>query len=392
MPRKGIGWISPRRIAVLAVSLSLLAGAAAAQQVVADGPAVSETGGTLTLGPESQSLTPNERYHVEPTRTARPPLLDGVLNEEEWLSAAVIDEFIQQEPSEGAPATERTVVRLMYDAHALYVGVEAYDSIPNDVIATEMRRDSRQLFDEDNFQLILDTFSDSRSGYMFVTSPLGAKLEQQIAEEGEGGYRANSSSINSNVNLDWDGVWDVSAQRTDQGWVAEIAIPMVTLRFPETDRQVWGVNFMRNIRRKNEQAYWTPIPKGFDLMRVSLAGTMTGLGGVDRGLDLRITPYLLAGGRQDRVVTAGLDGSGFNDVGLDVKYGVASGMNLDVTLNTDFAQVEVDEQQINLTRFPLFFPRKNGTSSSRTPGCSASSRRAASGPWRTCSSRGGSGW
>ena len=315
MPRKGIGWISPRRIAVLAVSLSLLAGAAAAQQVVADGPAVSETGGTLTLGPESQSLTPNERYHVEPTRTARPPLLDGVLNEEEWLSAAVIDEFIQQEPSEGGPGDR---------AHRRAADVRrtralrrrrAYDSIPNDVIATEMRRDSRQLFDEDNFQLILDTFSDSRSGYMFVTSPLGAKLEQQIARRAKGGYRANSSSINSNVNLDWDGVWDVSAQRTDQGWVAEIAIPMVKLRFPETDRQVWGVNFMRNIRRKNEQAYWTPIPKGFDLMRVSLAGTMTGLGGVDRGLDLRITPYLLAGGRQDRVVTAWLDGSGFNDVG-----------------------------------------------------------------------------
>ena len=358
MPRKGIGCVPPRRIAVLAVSLSLLAGAAAAQQGVADGPAVSETGGTLTLGAESQSLTPNERYHVEPTRTARPPLLDGVLNEEEWLSAVVIDEFVQQEPSEGDPATERTVVRLMYDARALYVGVEAYDSIPNDVIATEMRRDSRQLLDEDNFQLILDTFSDSRSGYMFVTSPLGAKLEQQIAEEGEGGYRANSSSINSNINLDWDGVWDVSAQHTDQGWVAEIAIPMVTLRFPEGDRQVWGVNFMRNIRRKNEQVFWAPVPKGYDLTRVSLAGTMTGLGGVDRGLDLRITPYLLAGGRQDRVVTAGLDGSGFNDIGLDVKYGVASGMNLDVTLNTDFAQVEVDEQQVNLTRFPLFFPEK----------------------------------
>ena len=333
------------------VSVCLLVGPAAAQQTG------SETGGTLTLNPTSRPQTPSERYNIEPTRTAQPPRLDAVLEDAEWAHAAVIDEFVQQEPAEGDPATERTVVRLMYDEHALYVGVEAYDSIPNAVIATEMRRDSRQLLDEDNFQLILDTFNDKRSGYMFVTSPLGAKLEQQIAEEGEGGYR-RVSSTNANVNLDWDGVWDVSAQRTDQGWVAELAIPMVTMRFPETDRQVWGINFMRNIRRKNEQVFWAPIEKGYGLTRVSQAGTLTGLGGVDRGMDLRVTPYVLAGGRQDRAATAGLAGSGFNDLGLDVKYGVASGLNLDVTLNTDFAQVEVDEQQVNLTRFPLFFPEK----------------------------------
>ena len=355
--RNVTGWFWGRRILVALVGVSLLAVTATAQPAIADEQTTSEAGGTLTLV-NSQSLTPDERYHLVPTRIARPPRLDGVLDEEEWLTAAVIDEFIQQEPSEGSPATERTVVRLMYDERALYVGVEAYDSVPGDVIATEMRRDSRQLLDEDNFQLILDTFNDSRSGYMFVTSPLGAKLEQQIAEEGEGGYRRNSSSINSNINLDWDGVWDVSARRTDQGWVAEIAIPMVTMRFPQAERQVWGVNFMRNIRRKNEQVFWAPIPKGYDLTRVSLAGTMTGFGGVDRGMDLRVTPYVLAGGRQDRGVTAGLSGSGFNYIGLDVKYGIASSLNLDVTLNTDFAQVEVDEQQVNLTRFPLFFPEK----------------------------------
>ena len=346
-----VGWVHGRRLAVGLVSVCLLVGPAAAQQT---GP---ETGGTLTLTPNSRPQTPSERYNVEPTRTAQPPRLDGVLEDAEWANAALIDEFVQQEPAEGDPATERTVVRLMYDAHALYIAVEAYDSIPRAVIATEMRRDSRQLLDEDNFQIILDTFNDKRSGYMFVTSPLGAKLEQQIAEEGEGGYR-RVSSTNANVNLDWDGVWDVSAQRTDEGWVAELAIPMVTMRFPEADRQVWGINFMRNIRRKNEQVFWAPIEKGYGLTRVSQAGTLTGLGGVDRGMDVRITPYVLAGGRQDRAATAGLAGSGFNDVGLDVKYGVASGLNLDVTLNTDFAQVEVDEQQVNLTRFPLFFPEK----------------------------------
>ena len=301
----------------------------------------------------SEALPPRARYRVEPRRVDQGPQLDGLLDEKVWLSAVVIDDFIQQEPSEGDPATERTVVRLLYDARSLYIGVEALDSDPEGVIATEMRRDSSRLFDEDNFQIILDTFDDSRSGYMFVTNPLGGKLEQQVAEEGEGGFGQNSA----NINVNWDGVWHVAARRTPEGWVAEIAIPMVTLRFPRAQHQVWGVNFMRNIRRKNEQVFWAPIPKAYRLTRVSLAGTLTGLDSVNRGMDLRMTPYILVGGRQDRLASA-LDGSGFNDVGLDVKYGVVSGLNLDVTLNTDFAQVEVDEQQVNLTRFPLFFPEK----------------------------------
>ena len=304
-------------------------------------------------------MPPSDYYRVAPVRVENGPQIDGRLDDEVWLQAAVIDEFVQQEPAEGEPATEQTVVRLLYDAEALYLGVEAYDSEPDGVIATEMRRDSLRLLDEDNFQVILDTFQDRRSGYMFVTSPLGAKLEQQVAEEGEGGWRGRNSS---NININWDGVWDVVSRRTADGWVAEIAIPMVTLRFPRQEEQAWGVNFMRNIRRKNEQVFWAPISKEYTLTRVSLAGTMTGIGAVNRGLDLRMTPYMLAGGRQDRatgtVAGGGLDGSGFNDYGLDVKYGVASGLNLDLTLNTDFAQVEVDEQQVNLTRFPLFFPEK----------------------------------
>ena len=318
--------------------------------------------GTVQLGraetlddavPEGVVLPPAERYRVQPTRVESGPTLDGVLDEEAWLTAAVIDDFVQQEPAEGEPATERTVVRLMYDARSLYIGVEAYNSQAGSVIATEMRRDSPRMLDEDNVQIIFDTFRDSRSGYMFVTNPLGAKLEQQISEEGEGGRRG----ISSNINRDWDGVWDVASRQTDDGWVSEIAIPMVTLRFPEAETQQWGFNMMRNIRRKNEQVFWAPIPKAYTLTHVSQAGTLSGLGQVSRGMDLRITPYALAGGRQDRVA-ADLDGSGFNDVGVDVKYGVTSGLNLDLTLNTDFAQVEVDEQQVNLTRFPLFFPEK----------------------------------
>ena len=342
------------RQALLLVSGLCAVGFNAAAPAAAQSESAGTNGQPLVLEAVDANLPASARLRVRPRRVDQGPRLDGRLDDEVWLSAAVIDDFVQQEPAEGEPATEQTIVRLLYDAQALYIGVEAYDSEPDSVIATEMRRDSPRLLDEDNFQVILDTFHDRRSGYMFVTSPLGAKLEQQVSEEGEGGWRGSNTS---NINVNWDGVWDVVARRTTDGWVAEIAIPMVTLRFPKAEEQVWGVNFMRNIRRKNEQVFWAPVSKEYTVTRVSLAGTMTGITSVNRGMDLRITPYVLSGGRQDRVDT-GLDGSGFGDVGLDVKYGVASGLNLDVTLNTDFAQVEVDEQQVNLTRFPLFFPEK----------------------------------
>jgi hypothetical protein len=296
---------------------------------------------------------PREGYLIDAHHTDVAPEIDGVLDEQAWAEATIIDTFTQQEPSNGEPATERTDVRLLYDAERLYVGVHAFDSDPAGVIATEMRRDSSRILDEDNFQIILDTFRDSRSGYMFVTNPLGAKLEQQIFEEGGGSARGSSSNINRN----WDGVWMAAARRTDDGWVVEIAIPMVTVRSPAVDVQEWGLNFMRSIRRKNEQVYWAPIPKPYGLTQVSLAGTVGGMRGLNRGLDLRIKPFAIAGGKSDRTGTATLN-RGLRDVGLDMKYGVGSGLTLDLTLNTDFAQAEVDEQQVNLTRFPLFFPEK----------------------------------
>jgi hypothetical protein len=295
-----------------------------------------------------------EQFQISATRASQAPVIDGALDEPAWRDAAMFDSFTQQEPTDGAPATERTEVRILYDAEHVYIGVRAFDSDPDGVIATEMRRDSLQLFEEDNFQIILDTFRDSRSGYMFVTSPLGAKLEQQVFEEGGGNVRGSSAS---NINRDWNGVWDAAARRTEEGWDAEIVIPMLTVRSPEVDVQTWGVNFMRNIRRKNEQVYWAPIPKPYGLTRVSEAGTLTGMTEVTRGLDLRLKPFLVAGGRRDRLGRS-LSSSALRDVGLDVKYGLTSTLTLDVTVNTDFAQAEVDEQQINLTRFPLFFPEK----------------------------------
>jgi hypothetical protein len=297
-----------------------------------------------------------ERYSLPAVRVGETPRVDGVLDDAVWQKAAVVEEFVQQEPREGAPASERTEVRVMYDAHSLLIAVHAFDSEPSALVATEMRRDSDRLLDEDSFSLILDTFNDSRNGYMFVTTPLGAKLEQQISEEGEGNTRAGL--LNANVNRNWDGIWDVATQITSDGWTAEIAIPLTTLRFADASEQQWGINFMRNIRRKNEQVFWAPIPKAYTLTRVSMAGALVGLESLSHGLDLKLKPYVVSGVRDSRAAADHRTTEFLRDVGADVKYGVTGGLNLDLTYNTDFAQVEVDEQQVNLTRFGLFFPEK----------------------------------
>jgi hypothetical protein len=248
--------------------------------------------------------SPRDRYSIPAVKVDQSPKIDGVLDDRSGSRRALVEDFIQQEPREGEAATERTEVRVMYDGKNVLIAVHAFDALPSSIVATEMRRDSDRLMDEDNFQLILDTFNDSRNGYMFVTTPLGAKLEQQISEEGEGNTRAGL--INANVNKNWDGIWDVAATITDDGWTAEIAIPLTTLRFPDMAQQSWGINFMRNIRRKNEQDYWAPIPKAYSLTRVSLGGRLVGLQALDHGLDLKLKPYVVSGVRANRIV-AGSD-------------------------------------------------------------------------------------
>jgi len=311
-------------------------------------PEQPETAEKPKPGPASR-----DQYQISPLRTGRAIEVDGILSDEAWRTAPVIDTFTQQEPVNGQPATERTEVKVLYDSGNLYIGVHAYDSEPDHLVATEMRRDSARILDEDNFQVILDTFRDSRSGYMFVTNPLGAKLEQQIFEEGGGNVRGSAS----NINKDWNGVWETASRKTSDGWVAEIAIPMVTLRSPDVPVQTWGINFSRQIRRKNEVLYWSPIPKPYNIMQVSMAGSITGMTDLNRGLDLRLKPYVTAGGKYDRTGSISTT-SALKDVGGDLKYGLGHGLALDVTVNTDFAQAEVDEQQVNLTRFQLFFPEK----------------------------------
>ena len=304
-------------------------------------------------GPSPGAIAP---FHIDALLVQQGPRIDGILDDAVWRSAPVIDQFTQKEPNEGAPATQRTEVRVLYDGSSLFFGVRAFDSSPDGPIATEMRRDANRILDEDNFQVILDTYRDYRSAYMFVVTPLGAQLDQQVFDEG-GRDRQRGGSSGSMINRDWDGVWAASARRTAEGWSAEIEIPLITIRFPAAEPQSWGINFKRNVRTANEEVFWAPIPRTYDLTRVSLAGSLDGLHSLDRGLDLRIKPYATGGGRWQRAPTLS-DDSHTEEVGLDVKYGILPGLNLDVTYNTDFAQAEVDNEQVNLTRFALFYPEK----------------------------------
>ena len=267
--------------------------------------------------------------------------LDGALDEPAWSEAPVANGFIQNDPREGTPATYDTDVRVLYTDDALYFGVWARDAEPSKRIVSDLKKDYNT-GSSDGFRIVLDTFHDGRNAYQFATNPAGAKWDSQMANEGR----------DNNVN--WDGIWDVKTRITEAGWFAEIWIPLRTLKFGDADPQVWGVNFERKLRRLNEDSYWSPLPRIYDAQRVSLAGTLEGLRGLRAGRHIRVKPYALTSG--SRVTTQPTAGD-FQG-GIDVKYGVTNGLVWDFTVNTDFSQVEADEQQINLTRFNLFFPEK----------------------------------
>ena len=268
-------------------------------------------------------------------------VVDGSLGEADWQSAPVATNFIQSEPREGAPATYDTEVRTLYNDDYLYFGVVAYDPEPDRIIINDLTRDFNPRAG-DMFGVVLDTFRDLRNGYTFETNPMGAKFDGQFVNEGR------------EFNRNWDGVWHVATQITEVGWTAELAIPFKTLRFQKKEVQTWGVNFLRRTRRLNEDTYWAPIPRIYLLSRVSLAGTLEELTGLTSRRDIKITPYA----KGDITETAETSRNGNFEGGIDAKLGVGSGLTLDLTLNTDFSQVEADQQQVNLTRFSLFFPEK----------------------------------
>jgi hypothetical protein len=273
-----------------------------------------------------------------------PPRVDGLLTDDVWKQAVPITNFTQRQLLEGAPATERTEVRIIYDDHALYVGVWCYDSDPEGIAANQLRRDFDYSTD-DNFELILDTYHDRRNGFLFVINPNGARFDALVTDEG------------ASINQDWNGLWDARATITSEGWFAEMEIPFSTLRFVDDPEQIWGMNCERNIRRKLEQLLWQAYLRNYELEKLSQAGILRGLNNIHRGNAIEIKPYLLAGIQREPVLQ-GENQSTEAKVGLDVKYSLAPTLTLDFTAHTDFAQVEADRARINLTRFPLYFPEK----------------------------------
>src|SRR5262245_49019950 len=267
--------------------------------------------------------------------------VDARLDEPAWADAGRATGFTQREPEEGAASSESTEVRVLFDQDNLYFAVIAKDSEASRIIVSELKKDFN-VDNGDSFQIVLDTFHDQRNAYQFTINPAGAKWDAQMANEGR------------EVNQSWDGVWYVKSRIQDDGWIAEIAIPFKTLKFPREQVQTWGINFQRTIRRRNEDALWAPVPRIYNIQRVSLAGALEGLEGIEPGANIKIKPYTLGSFAQSPLTNAPNKYDG--DIGVDVKYGVTSGLTWDFTYNTDFSQVEADEQQVNLSRFNLFFP------------------------------------
>lgn len=296
--------------------------------------------------------------------SAEGPVIDGRVNEAVWGTVPPHATFTQQDPVEGAPASEKTEVRILVGKGNVYVGIIAFDSDPSKIIVSQSRRDA-SLAETDSIVMVLDTFNDSQNAFVFGTNPLGIEYDGQVAREGQssgvsfagGGGAGTQRGVISAFNLNWDGDWMVRAQITERGWEAEMAIPLKTLRYRTGPSETWGVNLLRNIRHKNEQVYLAPIPRGFDIYRVSLAAKMNGLDLPPRR-DIKLLPYALGSVNKDFTRAAGDQVARNGDVGLDLKWGIRPNVTLDATVNTDFAQVEADEEQVNLTRFDLFFPEK----------------------------------
>ena len=310
---------------------------------------------------QTRLVTEAPQKRLSAQRVSVAPVIDGNLDEVAWTNATPISDFVQSEPLEGVPASEKTEVRLLYDDKTIYIGVVCYDADPSKIVITDSRRDSG-LDAMDSFRMIFDTYHDRQNGFIFGTNVTGIEYDAQVRNEGEslrtgppGGLGGGSSGgSGAGVNVNWDASWVVKTRLTETGWTAEFAIPLRTLRYGPPP-QVWGINFSRNIQHKREQVYWSPISRIYTLSRLSSAGELRDLN-VPAPRDLKLMPYTI--GSVNRNFAAGLDADRDGDWGIDGKIGVTSSMTLDLTYNTDFAQVEVDEQQINLTRFNLLFPEK----------------------------------
>ena len=297
------------------------------------------------VGPDRIAVESAPRPAAAALRTDTPLTVDGRLDEPVWQQAVPLTGFVQSRPDTGAPATEETVVRFVYNDRALYIGAICYDSEPDRVFVSSLKQDFNS-GSSDVFGVTLDTYLDRRNGFMFLVNPEGALKDVQIFDDSRSENQA------------WEGPIRVETTTNGEGWTVEIEIPFSTLRFnPSEEDQVWGLQILRRIRRKSEDTFWAPLDRRDQIHKMSKAGTLTGFSGVTPGLNLRVKPYALAQDQTGTLIEEGRGGTQA-DIGFDVKFGVTPGLTLDLTYNTDFAQVEVDQEQVNLTRFPLFFPEK----------------------------------
>ncbi len=261
--------------------------------------------------------------------------LDGVLDEPAWARAAPIGPLLQRDPKEGAPASEETEVRVLFDTDNLYLGINCYDRTPSAIVSTQLARDA-DLEVDDRITVVIDPFFDHRNGFFFVVNPAGARADGQISNNAE------------ELNYEWDGIWDARTRITDDGWVAEIVVPFKSLRF-KPGQGVWGFNVERQIKRLQEHDRWASPRPDVWISSLAAAGQLSGLTGLRQGLGLDIRPFVSAGEENS---------SGTFKPGLDVFKSITSSLTASLTVNTDFAETEVDARQINLTRFELFFPEK----------------------------------
>ncbi|WP_245812771.1 DUF5916 domain-containing protein [Flagellimonas flava] len=300
----------------------------------------------------------SDRPQFEAVVLENDPQIDGeIINDPIWQQVPAIENLIQLRPNYGQPVSEKTVIRVAYSKSTFYVAVVCYDSEPEKLVVSDSRRDA-DLNDEDSFLFIIDTYHDRQNGFLFGTNAQGMEYDAQIDNEGKGNFNANrqQGGVIGGTNINWDASWMVRTQMGDFGWSAEFAIPFRSLRFAAGSNKTWGLNFRRNISKNTETAYWTSLPLGFDMKRLSLAGKLTGLNLRNPG-NLKLIPYALTQFVNNKAVDPSETDTNF-EVGADIKYSITPSLTLDLTYNTDFAQVEVDDQQVNLDRFNLFFPEK----------------------------------
>jgi hypothetical protein len=323
---------------------------ALAQDRAPDVPAIHLDGSPPPVLPRSITRDDLGRATVRAIRLEEPLTLDGRLDEDVYTAFEPFGEFVQVAPLAGDASSQRTDVWISFDDANIYVSCRCWDSAePERWVVNELRRDADGLRDNEHFGVMFDTFYDRRSGFIFYANPLGARADYSVVDEGS-------------PNKDWNPVWDVASDRFDGGWTMEIAIPFKSLRYRSGQDQVWGLQLRRSIRHGNEWTYLNPVPPFYAgpqaFNRISSGGTLVDLDLPPAGSNLELKPYGIAGLRTDRLAVPVVENDADADVGIDVKYGLTANLTADLTLNTDFAQVEVDEQQVNLTRFSLFFPEK----------------------------------